>query len=277
MGFASAYESKVAGEDGLIHYSPEETSVWRELVSRQDEVLRHRAAPEVLRGLELLDLPQDRVVQVPDLDARLFSLTGFGVHAVPAMISNEAFFGLLASRKFPVATFVRRREEMDYLKEPDIFHEVYGHCPLLTVPRYCDAIEAFGRAALELGPAFFEPIYRLFWYTVEFGLVRTPEGLRIYGAGITSSAKESVYALESGKVDHRPLDPVEMVGTDYRIDVLQARYYVIDGLETLYALAASLTERVPEWVRAARARPARRAPEALGGASSTTAGRGAWA
>lgn len=255
MGFSSAYVSKVPDETGYIAYSPSEDAVWRTLIGDQDRILANRAVPEVLRGLELLDLPRNRVPQVQEVDARLQELTRFGVQAVPAMISEEEFFRLLADRRFPVATFVRRPEEIDYLQEPDIFHEVYGHCPLLTDARYCDAIERFGRAALELGPDAYAAVHRLFWFTVEFGLAQTREGVRIFGAGITSSAKESVYCLESKDIEHRPFDPVEIVGTDYRIDVLQGRYYVMNGLDHLYRLADELVARVPGWIEAARRPP----------------------
>lgn len=253
MGFSSAYESKIPGPDGRIAYSAEEDAIWAELIARQDGVLEGRAVPEVIEGLERLNLPRERVPQVCEVNARLQELNGFGVKAVPAMISEAEFFGLLASRHFPVATFVRRREEIDYLKEPDIFHEVYGHCALLTNAKYCDALEKFGRAALALGPGSWEAIHRLFWFTAEFGLTQTKDGLRIYGAGITSSAKESVFCLESGEVDRRPFDPVEIAATDYRIDVLQSRYYVLEELGQLFELADALEDKVPAWIRAGAA------------------------
>ncbi len=256
MGFESAYESKVANDEGRFLYTAEEDAVWRDLIERQDARLRGRAIPEVIDGLARLALPRHRVPQVREVEARLRAEADFGVEAVPAMISEEAFFDLLASRRFPVATFVRKREELDYLKEPDIFHEVYGHCALLTNQRYADAVQQFGLAAQQLGRDYFAPLYRLFWFTVEFGLTRTRDGLRIYGAGITSSAEETVYCLEASDVDRRPFDPVEICATDYRIDVLQPRYYVLDRLEDLFALSASLTESLPRWCDRAAAQTA---------------------
>ncbi|MEO1334586.1 MAG: phenylalanine 4-monooxygenase, partial [Myxococcota bacterium] len=247
MGFESAYASKEANDQGFFHYSEEENSVWRDLIERQDKLLHGRAIPEVIRGLERLDLPRDRAPQVKEVDACLSRVSGFGVEAVPAMISEEAFFDLLVNRKFPVATFVRRREELDYLQEPDIFHEVYGHCPLLTNLDYANTVMRFGEAAKALGPTYFEPLYRLFWFTVEFGLVNTPEGRRIYGAGITSSAEETVFCLEDKQVQYLRFDPVEICATDYRIDVLQARYYVLDTMEDLHRLGASLIDELPRW------------------------------
>ena len=251
MGFESGYTSKVANDAGRFTYTAEEHEVWRALITRQHELLGPRALPEVLQGLNRLALPCDRVPQVLEVDARLQACTGFGVEPVPAMIADEAFFGLLARRRFPVATFVRSREELDYLAEPDIFHELFGHCPLLTDPRYCDAIQCFGHAAAVLGRAYYTPLQRLFWFTVEFGLAQTLDGPRIYGAGITSSAEESVYCLDADIVDQRRFDPIEICATDYRINVLQSRYYVLDNLEDLFRLSGSLIRELPGWCEAA--------------------------
>ena len=250
MGFESAYESKVATDEGLFVYSAEENATWRDLIERQDGLLKARAIPEVIRGLERLALPRTRVPQVADVEARLRTASDFGVQAVPAMISEAEFFDLLASRRFPVATFVRRRDEIDYLKEPDIFHEVYGHCPLLTNRAYADTVQRFGLAAQALGPAFYAALYRLFWFTVEFGLTKTSDGLRIYGAGITSSAKETAYCLTATDVDRRPFDPVEICATDYRIDVLQPQYYVLDRFDDLFRLGELLIDELPRWCEA---------------------------
>lgn len=251
MVFESRYTSKTADGEGRFAYTADEHAVWRDLIARQDGILESRAIPEVLRGLEALALPRDRVPQVLEVNARLGALTGFGVEPVAAMISDDEFFDLLARRRFPVATFVRSRDELDYLTEPDIFHEVYGHCPLLTDPRVCEALENFGRAAATLGRGYYEPLHRLFWFTVEFGLAETPHGQRIYGAGITSSAKETVYCLEADDVDRRAFDPVEICATDYRIDVLQPRYYVLDDFTDLFRFSASLTRDLPRWCDAA--------------------------
>ena len=256
MGFESAYESKHADAEGRFRYSAEENLVWRDLIVRQDRLLRGRAVTDVLTGLDRLGLPRDRVPQVLEVEERLRTAADFGVQAVPAMISEQAFFDLLASRRFPVATFVRTRAELDYLKEPDIFHEVYGHCPLLTHRDYADTVQRFGLAAQALGPDYFAALYRLFWFTVEFGLTRTDDGLRIYGAGITSSAQESVYCLEAPDVDRRPFDPVEICGTDYQIDVLQPRYYVLDDMEDLHRLGRQLESELPRWCDAAARRAA---------------------
>lgn len=236
--FQSRYASK-AVVGGRVEYSKVENATWSVLYRRLGEVLPGRAAPEVLAGLERLCLPKNRIPQIPEVNARLRALTGFELVAVPAMIEDRAFFELLAARRFPVATFIRRPAELSYLQEPDVFHEIYGHAPLLTEPAYADAIQAFGTTALALGPSSFAGLQRLFWYTVEFGLVSTAAGVRILGAGISSSAAESVACL-SASAEHRRFDVKEALRTDYRIDQLQPRYFVLDGLEELYDLGARL-------------------------------------
>lgn len=238
MGKSSSYESKVPDEQGLIHYSETENAVWRDLMTRQAKVLPGRVCNTYIKGLEILDLPGDRVPQLRDVDRRLGEVTGFGVAAVPALITPKRFFALLAERKFPAATFIRRREEFDYLQEPDIFHEIYGHCPLLTHQVYTDFLQRYAQMALAAGSKYYWMMQRLFWFTVEFGLIRNDEGLRIYGAGIASSAGESPYALESDVPEHRPFDPVMIFRTPYRIDIYQTVYYVIDDIQQLFDLVS---------------------------------------
>jgi phenylalanine-4-hydroxylase len=238
MAKSSTYESKFPDESGRIHYTAAEDEVWRDLMARQARVLPGRACNSYLKGLEILDFPKDRVPQLLEVDRRLNEVTGFGVAAVPALIAPEKFFALLADRKFPAATFIRRREDFDYLQEPDVFHEIYGHCPLLTHQTYADFLQRYGQKALAAGPRYFWMMQRLFWFTVEFGLIRNSEGLRIYGAGIASSAGESPYALESDVPERREFDPVTIFRTPYRIDIYQTVYYVIDEIEQLFDLVS---------------------------------------
>ena len=155
---------------------------------------------------------------------------------MPALISPQRFFGLLARRKFPVATFIRRRRDFDYLEEPDIFHEVFGHCPMLADPTFADLLEDFGRAAVTLGEAYHWPLQRLFWFTVEFGLIAEPKGTRIFGAGILSSPGETRHAIDSRRPERRPLDLVTLLRTPYRIDLYQSVYYVIQDVAQLRRL-----------------------------------------
>lgn len=174
--------------------------------------------------------------QLKEVNARLQQVSGFGVEPVPALISPRGFFTLLAERKFPAATFIRRREEFDYLQEADVFHEIFGHCPMLTLSTYADFLQTYGETALRLDKSYLWMMQRLFWFTVEFGLMRTGEGIRIYGAGITSSAGETRYALESDKPEWRPFDALAVFRTPYRIDIFQTVYFVIDSAQQLYDL-----------------------------------------
>ena len=226
------YASKSAGPDGRYAYTAEEDAVWGELFDRQMARLPGRMAPEYLEGVAKLGLTNASVPQVADIDTRLQALTGVGVEGVPAIIPPTRFFTLLSQRRFPVATFLRRREDIDYIEEPDLFHEVFGHCPLLANPAYCDFIEGFGKAALALGKNYSWPMFRLFWFTVEFGMIRTGEGLRAYGAGIASSPSELAHAT-SGAAVVEEFDLMTVLRTPYRIDIVQPVYFAIDGFEAL--------------------------------------------
>jgi len=235
----SSYESKIPDARGLIAYTDEENAVWRDLYARQRALLSGRVCNAFLKGIAALELPDDRVPQLKEVNARLLAISGFGVEPVPALISPRRFFTLLAERKFPAATFIRRREDFDYLQEPDVFHEIFGHCPMLTLPAYADYLQKYGETALRLDKSYLWMMQRLFWFTVEFGLIETEEGTRIYGAGIASSAGETPYAVESAKPERRPFDALTVFRTPYRIDIFQTVYYVIDSARQLYDLVSS--------------------------------------
>lgn len=227
-----AYSSKYPDETGYYDYTTDEHAVWGELFDRQIAFLNGRICPEYLEGVDLLGLKAKAVPQLRDVDKRLGELTDFGVKGVPAIIPPSQFYTLLADRKFPVATFLRRREDMDYIEEPDLFHEVFGHCPLLTNQAYTDFIEAFGKIAVELGKGYRWHLFRLFWFTIEFGMINTPDGLRGYGAGVASSPSEADFAC-SGNAVYTPADLMTMLRTPYRIDIVQPQYFVIDSFEDL--------------------------------------------
>ena len=171
MAKTTTYESKIPDASGTLHYSAEENAVWRDLRRRQQKLLPGRVCKAFLKGIDLLDLPADRVPQLKEIDERLKQISGFGVEPVPALISPQRFFTLLADRRFPAATFIRRREDFDYLQEPDVFHEIFGHCPMLTLPTYADFLQAYGETALRLDKSYIWMMQRLFWFTVEFGLI----------------------------------------------------------------------------------------------------------
>ncbi len=234
---ATAYVAREPDEQGYIHYPDEENETWQILMSRQMQLLPGRACQEYFDGLDQLQLPVDRVPQLEELNRVLARTTGWRVERVPALISFDRFFKLLSEKCFPVATFIRTREELDYLREPDIFHEIFGHCPLLTNPDFATFTHTYGKLAYKANKEDRIFLARLYWMTVEFGLVDTADGLRIYGGGILSSPKETVYSLESDKPLREAFDPVAAMRTPYRIDILQSVYFVIKQMSVLQQLS----------------------------------------
>ena len=238
MAKTSKYVAKIPDQNGIIHYTEDENAIWHELITRQKAMIRDRACDEYLSALDRLDLPEDRVPQCKDVSRVLRESTGWEVVPVPALINFDKFFQLLANKKFPAASFIRSREELDYLQEPDIFHEIFGHTPLLTDPRFAAFTHAYGKAGLAASKQDRVMLARLYWFTVEFGLIQRPgEALRTYGAGIVSSIGETPYALESNEPERRIFDPVDALRTPYRIDIYQTVYFIIESFDELYSLA----------------------------------------
>jgi phenylalanine-4-hydroxylase len=238
MGKGTKYVAKVPDERGFIHYTEEENRIWSELTARQKKVLPGRACAEYLQALDRLELPDDRVPQCEEVSRVLREYTGWEVAPVPALINFTDFFNLLANKRFPAATFIRTREEMEYLQEPDIFHEIFGHTPLLTDPRFAAFTHAYGKAGAAVRKEDRPMLARLYWFTVEFGLIHRPqEGLRTYGAGVVSSSGETVYSLESDQPERKPFDPLDVLRTPYRIDIYQPIYFVIESFDTLFEVA----------------------------------------
>ena len=237
MGKSSKYEAKVPDENGIIHYTDSEHAVWADLYKRQMEIIPGRVCKEFLQGLEALDLPADHIPQPNDVSDVLRAKTGWEVAPVPALINFDRFFQLLSEKKFPAASFIRTREEMDYLQEPDIFHEIFGHTAMLTHQAFADFTEAYGKAGLNASKKERVFLARLYWFTVEFGLLSAPDGVRIYGGGIASSPGETIYATESPEPIRRPFDPIDALRTPYRIDIYQTVYYVLDSMNDLFGLA----------------------------------------
>jgi len=233
----STYTSRQPDENGYIPYSTEENAIWRDLIERQIPMLNGRACRQWINALDEMNFPMDRVPQLGEISEVLQKHSGWSVAPVPALIGFTKFFGLLANRQFPVATFIRRREDFDYLEEPDIFHEVFGHTPPLTDHRFAAFVEAYGKAGLAADPKDHAMLARLFWFTVEFGLVNTRDGIRAYGSGIMSSPGELVYAVESDVPQRKPFDPIDVLRTPYRIDIYQPIYFAIDSFDDLFDLA----------------------------------------
>ncbi|MCW8107672.1 phenylalanine 4-monooxygenase [Alteromonas ponticola] len=233
----TTYKSKPSDENGFIAWSDEENQIWSELYHRQMEIIQGRACQQYLDGLKLIGLTEKSIPQLPEINKVLLATTGWKTAEVPALINFTEFFRLLANKEFPVATFIRTREEFDYLQEPDIFHEIFGHCPLLTNPAFAHFTHIYGKLGLAASKEDRVYLARLYWFTVEFGLVNTEEGLRIYGGGILSSPGETIYALESDKPVRKPLDPVDALRTPYRIDIMQPLYYILDKFDDLFAIS----------------------------------------
>jgi len=236
-------------DQGWERYTAEDHAIWRILFERQQQTLKGHVCEEYLAGLEALGIGPEGVPNFDRMNARLRRLTGWEVVAVPGLIPSRPFFQMLADRQFPAGTFIRSREQLDYLEEPDIFHDVFGHVPLLTNPAYADYMNEYGRIGLEAvdhkGVKF---LARLNWYTIEFGLIRKPEGIRIYGAGIVSSFGEAKYVTQDPSANHLGFNLERVLRTGYYIDDFQATYFVIDRFEDLFNLLKG-TEFVPLYDR----------------------------
>ena len=231
------YQAKTPDKNGHIDYSDEENSIWHDLITRQIPMLPGRACPQWINAMNEMNFPIDRVPQLKEVSQVLQDHTGWSVAPVPALIGYNEFFQLLANKRFPVATFIRSREEFDYLKEPDIFHEVFGHTPALTDHRFASFVEAYGKAGMAADHRDHFMLARLFWFTVEFGLVNSAEGARSYGSGIMSSPGELIYATESKTPLRKAFEPVDALRTPYRIDIYQPIYFVIESFDQLFDLA----------------------------------------
>lgn len=237
MAKTTKYVAREPDANGVVHYTDAEHAIWAELYARQRPAIERHACAEFLHGLELFCMPIDRVPQLGEISKVLKRETGWEVARVPALIPFSEFFALLADRKFPAATFVRSREEMDYLQEPDIFHELFGHTPLLTNPYFAGFTQTCGRLGLAAAKEDRVFLARMYWFTVEFGLMQTPGGaLEIYGGGILSSIGEAAYAMSEAP-QRRRFAIVDALRTPYRIDIMQPLYYVIEDLRELYELA----------------------------------------
>lgn len=232
------YEAKVPDCHGLVKYTREEDLVWQTLYERQIKLLEGRACQEFMDGVRTLELSPHEIPQLPEVSKKLAVATGWAVTPVKALISFKEFFELLANRRFPAATFIRLPEHLDYLKEPDIFHEIFGHCPLLTNRAFADFTQRVGEIGLSMTKEERVMLARLYWFTVEFGLIKAPEGLRIFGGGILSSKGESVYALDSEIPMRRSFDLLTVLRTTYRYDEMQKNYFIINSFDELFNLVS---------------------------------------
>jgi phenylalanine-4-hydroxylase len=218
-------------------YDAAQHATWRTLFERQAKVLPGLACEEFLSGLTRLKLVSDQIPNFDKLSDDLEGVTGWRVVAVPSLVPDDVFFEHLANRRFPAGQFIRRADQLDYIEEPDVFHDVFGHVPMLAHPVFAEYMQAYGkggqRALNEFGAL--RNLARLYWYTVEFGLIAKPEGLRIYGSGIVSSRAESIYAVESPSPNRIGFDLERVMRTEYRIDDFQESYFVIRTFDELFA------------------------------------------
>ena len=225
-------------DQGWERYTAQDHGVWKILFERQTRLLIGRACDAFVQGMRELPIGPEQIPDFRRLSDILMRRTGWQVVAVPGLVPDEVFFDHLANRRFPSGNFIRKPHELDYLEEPDVFHDVFGHVPLLMNPTMADYIQAYGVGGLraqKLG--VLDKLSRVYWYTVEFGLVQQVDGLRIYGAGIASSATESVFALDDPSPNRLRFDLERVMRTRYRIDDFQESYFVIGDMDELLQLA----------------------------------------
>ena len=234
-GYVPVYTTAVI-EQPWSAYTATDHQVWAQLFARQQDVLPQRACSAFLRNLRAMGINANAIPKFDDLNRVLRAATGWELVGVEGLLPELTFFEHLANRRFPVTWWIRKPEQMDYLAEPDLFHDLYGHVPLLMEPLFADYIANYGRGGVRahgIGPEALVNLTRLYWYTVEFGLIREDDGLRIYGSGILSSKGESIHCLESPAPNRIGLDLQRIMRTRYRIDSYQKTYFVIDSFEQL--------------------------------------------
>ena len=227
------YLAKQPDEAGLLQYTSEEDAVWQDLVTQQQPSVDRLMAAPFLEGQRKLNLPMNRVPQCVEVSEVLLDLTGWKVAPVPALIGFSRFFEMLSQRTFPAASFIRSREDFDYIEEPDIFHEIYGHTPLLTDARFAAFSQRIGEVGLACEKTDYSWLIRLYWFTVEFGLIREGDTVKALGSGLASSPGELEHSVHEASVIRKPFDVIDILRTPYRIDINQPIYFVLDDVEQL--------------------------------------------
>ena len=251
-GYVPVYTTGVV-EQPWEGYTPTDHQVWATLFRRQREVLVGRACDAFLDAQDAMGMTPDAIPKFTDLNEALRAATGWELVGVEGLLPELVFFDHLANRRFPVTWWIRKPEQMDYLSEPDLFHDLFGHVPLLMDPVFADYLQCFGHGGVKahgIGEDALMLLSRLYWYTVEFGLIRQPDGLRIYGSGIVSSKGESIHCLESIAPNRLGFDLERIMRTRYRIDTYQKTYFVIDSFEQL--MAATEPDFAPIYERLAK-------------------------
>ena len=234
-GYVPVYTTSVI-EQPWDQYSTTDHQVWATLFERQQKILVGRASDEFLHTQQTMGMSAHQIPKFDDLNRMLRAATGWELIGVEGLLPELTFFEHLANRRFPVTWWIRKPEQLDYLAEPDLFHDLFGHVPLLMNSVFADYMQAYGQGGVKahgIGPEALVNLTRLYWYTVEFGLIRDSGGLRIYGAGIVSSKGESIHCLESAAPNRIGFDLERIMRTRYRIDTYQKTYFVIDSYEQL--------------------------------------------
>lgn len=230
------YIARIPDKDGIVAYTDADHKIWKFLIERQINLIQSYASEAYLNGLKILNLPYDRIPQCHEVSEGLMRTTGWSVEPVSAMVSEKEFFQLLANKKFPAATFIRDWEEKDYIEVPDIFHEYFGHCPLLTNPDYAGFAQCYGKLALEVSAEDIGYLGRLYWFTLECGLIQSPGELKVYGGALLSSKDEVVCCLESEVSVRKPFNLIEVLCTPYRVDIMQPIYFFLRNSSELFQL-----------------------------------------
>jgi phenylalanine-4-hydroxylase len=236
MTTQSKYEAKLPDVNGYVNYTDDEHRIWRKLYREQEEITKKYSCNKFRKSLEKLGKISNFIPQLNNLSDVLREHVGWTVEAVPALINFDRFFNLLANKKFPVATFIRNWDDLYYIQEPDIFHEVYGHCTMLTSPMFAEFVHAYGVAGNNATHEERVYLARLFWFTVEFGLIREDGEFKAYGAGLNSSPGEIKYSATHPTPERREFSISDILRTPYRIDKYQTIYYVLDDFEQLMNL-----------------------------------------
>lgn len=232
----SAYTAIPVDENGYVSYSEEDASTWKQLFKWQQPLAQKHACGSYLEGMKTLGLSEDGPAQLPEVNSVLFAETGWRLEPVDALINFKRFFGLLAEQKFPAATFMRRPDQLEYLPEPDLFHEVMGHCPTLCNPEFATFTHWIGKLGIQCNHEQQVALARIYWFTIEFGLIREAGATKIFGGGILSSPKEITHSLDLEQVSHHPFDIDTILRTRYRIDIPQPNYFVMESTEQLLGI-----------------------------------------
>ena len=238
------YQAKKANADGLIHYTSSEHDMWAELYEAQISLVNRYMVNEYIEGLNHINMPSHRIPQCSEISEKLERINGWQVEPVPALIGYGRFFDMLANKRFPAASFIRTKEDFAYVKEPDIFHEIFGHTPLLTHPKVAQFSQHIGELGRNVTPDNHAWLARLYWFTIEFGLIKSSldqhsHGAVPMGSGLASSPTELVYAATSELPERKPFNVIEVLTTPYRIDIKQPIYYVLESFDQLQ----DITER----------------------------------